>query len=267
MAAWIFIQTPFGQNWIARQVTNKLSKNLHTKVSVKHVDFSLFNRMRLEGLMIEDRQGDTILYAGDAKVRITDWFFFKKNVTLKYIGLENALVKFQRTDSVWQQQFLFDYLGGSNTSNKNSAKGGMQLNLKKVELKNITFLKKDAWLGNDMTIRMGSMSLNAKEINLANKKADISELLVDQPFVMIYNYNKSKPPSTESKTLSPKIIDTLLQWNRGGWWVHLDKLKLTNGVFKNEKQSSQPPLAHFDGRHIEFNNINTELTNVIWNKD
>jgi hypothetical protein len=37
-------------------------------------------------------------------------------------------------------------LGGSNTSNKNSAKGGMQLNLKKVELKNITFLKKDAWL-------------------------------------------------------------------------------------------------------------------------
>ncbi|HRF24237.1 MAG TPA: hypothetical protein PLR98_08740, partial [Chitinophagaceae bacterium] len=90
MAAWIFIQTPFGQNWIARQVTNKLSKNLHTKVSVKHVDFSLFNRMRLEGLMIEDRQGDTILYAGDAKVRITDWFFFKKNVTLKYIGLENA---------------------------------------------------------------------------------------------------------------------------------------------------------------------------------
>jgi hypothetical protein len=39
-----------------------------------------------------------------------------------------------------------------------------------------------------MTIRMGSLSLNAKEINLANKKADISELLVDQPFVMIYNY-------------------------------------------------------------------------------
>lgn len=267
MAAWIFIQTPFGQNWIARQVTNKLSKNLHTKVSVKHVDFSLFNRMRLEGLMIEDRQGDTILYAGDAKVRITDWFFFKKNVTLKYIGLENALIKFQRTDSVWRQQFLFDFLGGSNTSNKNSAKGGMQLNLKKVELKNITFLKKDAWLGNDMTIRMGSLSLDANEINLANKKADISELLVDQPFVMIYNYKKSKPPSTETITLSPKIIDTLLQWNRGGWWVHLDKLKLTNGVFKNEKQSSQPPLAHFDGRHIEFNNINTELTNVIWNKD
>ncbi len=186
MAAWIFIQTPFGQNWIARQVTNKLSKNLHTKVSVKHVDFSLFNRMHLEGLMIEDRQGDTILYAGDAKVRITDWFFFKKNVTLKYIGLENALIKFQRTDSVWRQQFLFDFLGGSNTSNKNSAKGGMQLNLKKVELKNITFLKKDAWLGNDMTIRMGSLSLDANEINLANKKADISELLVDQPFVMIY---------------------------------------------------------------------------------
>ena len=65
--------------------------------------------MHLECLMVEDRKGDTLLYAGDLKVRITDFFFFKKNVELKYIGLDNALVKFQRTDSVWNQQFLFHY--------------------------------------------------------------------------------------------------------------------------------------------------------------
>ena len=65
--------------------------------------------MHLQGLLIEDRQGDTLLYAGDVKVRITDWFFFKKEAELKYIGLENAIVKFQRTDSLWRQQFIFDY--------------------------------------------------------------------------------------------------------------------------------------------------------------
>lgn len=71
---YIFIQSPWGQNWIVRQVTSRLSKDLQTKISIKRVDFSLFDKMHLEGLLLEDRAGDTLLYAGDMKVRITDWF-------------------------------------------------------------------------------------------------------------------------------------------------------------------------------------------------
>ncbi|MEO5564787.1 MAG: hypothetical protein ABIR18_15175, partial [Chitinophagaceae bacterium] len=78
MAAWIFIQTPFGQNYIVKKVTARLSKDLNTKIDIKHVDFGLFNRMHLEGLLVEDHAHDTLLYAYDAKLRITDWFFFKK---------------------------------------------------------------------------------------------------------------------------------------------------------------------------------------------
>jgi hypothetical protein len=267
VAAWIFIQTPFGQNWIARQVAKRLSNDLHTNVSIKHVDFSLFNRMHLEGLMIEDQKGDTLLYAGDAKVRITDWFFFKKNVALKYVGLSDAVVKFQRIDSVWSQQFLFDYFGGSSSSSGPKKKGGMKLNLEKVELNNVSFLKKDAWLGHDMTVQVGSLNMDADEINLAGKKADISLLSIDRPFVLLANYSKQKPPSADTVTITPAIVDSLLQWNRGGWQVHLNKLKITNGVFKNEKQSDKPILASFDGRHIDFSSINTELTDVNWNKD
>lgn len=223
--------------------------------------------MHLEGLMIEDRRGDTLLYAGDAKLRITDWFFFKKNVELKYIGLSDAVVKFQRSDSVWSQQFLFDYFGGSPSSSSNKKDGGMKLNLKKLELKNVSFLKKDAWLGKDMNIHVASLNMDADEINLAAKKAAISLVSIDQPFVLLSNYSKLKPPSHDTLAVNAAAIDSLLNWNRGGWQVHLDKLIISNGIFKNEKQSDKPMLASFDGRHIEFGSINTELTDVNWNKD
>ena len=65
--------------------------------------------MHLKGVLVEDRDHDTLLYAGELRVRITDWFFLKDEAELKYVGLENAVVKFQRTDSVWRQQFVFDY--------------------------------------------------------------------------------------------------------------------------------------------------------------
>ncbi|MEI9946402.1 MAG: hypothetical protein WDN26_19550 [Chitinophagaceae bacterium] len=83
LAAWIFIQTPFGQNWIVKKVTSRLSKDLHTTVEIRHVDFSLFNNMHLQGLIVEDHDRDTLVYAGEATVRITDWFFFKKSIELK----------------------------------------------------------------------------------------------------------------------------------------------------------------------------------------
>ena len=74
---WGTINLTSVQNYITKKVTATLSDNLHTKVSIQHVDFSLFNKMLMEGVLVEDRKKDTLLYAGTAKVNITDWFFFK----------------------------------------------------------------------------------------------------------------------------------------------------------------------------------------------
>ena len=264
IAVWVFIHTPFGQNWIVGRVTKKLSKELNTKISIKQVDFSLFNSMHLQGLLIEDRKRDTLLYAGDAKVRITDWFFFKDEVELKYIGLENGIINFTRTDSVWNNQFLFDYF--SSPSSAKSDKGGIDLNLKKLELKNIRFIKSDKWLGQDLTLRVSSLNLDAKDIDFKKKNIDISLLEISDPFISIYDYKRLKPASTVKKIIKP-VNDSLSKWNADGWVMQLDKLVLKNGTLNNEKQIETPLLAGFDGRHILFSEIDGTLTNVKWNKD
>jgi hypothetical protein len=81
------------------KATTILSRNLKTKVSLKHVNLSFFNKLSLEGLLVEDKKQDTLVYAGTASVNITDWFFFKDNATLKFIGLTDAIVNINRTDS------------------------------------------------------------------------------------------------------------------------------------------------------------------------
>ena len=106
---WGVIQTPWGQNWLASQVTSRLSHDLQTKISIQHVDFSFFNKMNLQGVIIEDRNHDTLMSADKLQVRVTDWFILKDHAELKYVALENAIVKFQRTDSTWNYQFLQDY--------------------------------------------------------------------------------------------------------------------------------------------------------------
>ena len=109
---WLAVQTSPVQNWIARRVTNTLSENLNTTVRISHVDFSFFNKMHLEGTLILDHQKDTLLYAGDLEVNITDWFFLKDNISLNYIGLKDATIHVNRTDSIWNYAFIIDYFSG-----------------------------------------------------------------------------------------------------------------------------------------------------------
>ncbi|MCY7311832.1 MAG: translocation/assembly module TamB [Chitinophagaceae bacterium] len=262
---YIFIQTPWGQNWIARQVTKRLSRDLQTKVTIKHVDFSLLNNMHLHDVLIEDRKGDTLLYAGDVKVRITDWFIFKKEAELKYIGLENAIIKFQRTDSVWQHQFILDYFSSPSTGKKKK-KAGILFNLKKVEMTNVSFLKKDGWLGQDMFMRVGGMKLDADSLSLAGNTYDITSLVLKDPVVALHSYSKLKPVSDIISAVvvadHADEIRKAISWNSSQMSFKIGNLKIINGTFKSDKQLNREPLPYFDGQNILFTEINGELSNA-----
>lgn len=266
VAAWIFIQTPFGQNWLVKQVTVRLSKDLNTRIHIKHVDFSLFNKMHIEGLLVEDHNRDTLLYAGDARVRITDWFFFKDKVELKYIGLKDAVVHMQRTDSVWNYQFLVDYFSTPASSGKK--KSGTSLDIKTLELENISFVKKDAWVGQNMSVRFASLNLDANKIDISEKRVDLNSLVIGGPQVRMYGYPGRKPVSSavDSTGSVTAGVDSLLKWNAAGWVVRADKLEIRDGLFADDKYGA-PAVPWFDGRHIEFGKINSSFTNVIWQKD
>lgn len=267
IAAWIFIETPYGQKWITTQVTERLSKDLNTRIGIKNIHFSLFDRLNIQGLLLQDRQQDTLIYAGQANVRITDWFFFKKNIELKYIGLEDATINLIRSDSVWNYQFLVDYF--SSPSSTTEKKGGTQLNLKKVELKNIIVRQEDEWRGENLVLGLSSLDMDAKEINFSSKTVNLNSLVIDAPYVSLLNYDGNRPAlSVPVKTIaSPDSLMNRLKWNSAGWIVKAKKVKLNNGVFKHDKLSAAPILASFDDRHIKFANINGDFTNLLWEKD
>ncbi len=212
--------------------------------------------MHLEGVLIEDQKGDTLLYAGDMKVRITDWFIFKNEAELKYVGLENAIIKFQRTDSVWSQQFLFDYFSSPSTG-KPKKKAGLQLNLKKVEFKNVSFIKKDGWFGEDMSVQLKELNLDADSLSLSGSHYEINSLVLREPIIAISSYAGRKPKSTIAVD---EEESTPVRWNQAQTILKVGSLKIINGTFKTDKGNS-PALAQFDGKHVLFTEINGDFNN------
>ncbi|HEY0892919.1 MAG TPA: hypothetical protein VGE32_07655, partial [Cellvibrio sp.] len=242
---WAFLQTDWGQNWLARQVTGRLSKDLQTKISIDHVSIGFFNRMELEGVYVEDQKKDTLLYAGAVKVRITDWFFFKDKAVLEYIGLENAVINFNRTDSVWNYGFLANYFASTDTATVKK-EAGIQFNLKTVDLDRVRFVQKDAWKGSDMIVSIGSLDLDARNISVSEKEVLINSVAITDPYFSTLNYKGKYSDTTSSAN---------------DWRIVVNNITLNNGRFRMDNDDYVPDVTHFDGGHMDFRAITGTATN------
>lgn len=264
---WVTLQVAFIQNWIVSSVSAKLSDNLKAKVSIQHIDYSFFDKLNLQGVLVEDRQRDTLLYAGSAKVNITDWFFLKSKATIKYLSLTNTVVNMQRTDSVWNYQFLIDYF--SSPKKTTTKKGGIEVDLKILELENIYFNKIDKWEGNTMHVSFKKLDLNTDNINFSKKQILLNTLNLDQPEFSQYAYigNRKKLHLPKDTTL-PEAKTTAYRWNNAGWVLNVQNVHITNGIFNNETETARAPYTdQFDGAYLRFTNITGDFKNVHFEKD
>ena len=271
LALWILLQTPFFQNWLVHIVTKRLSKNLNTRVDVDRVSFSFFNKLNMEGVMVEDQRHDTLLTAGLLQVNITDWFFFKDSADLKYVKLADVTARLHRDSTpVWNYQFLIDYFSGNNGQKKKSSGNGIALNLKVVDLENIRFLQLDEWKGKSMIAGVGKLHLEANKIDFNEQLFDIETLVMDKP-----EYREFKRSGRWGAADSARYyhrIDSMdaanrgkpnEPWNPDGMVLRIKQLRLNDGVveiFKRHTETSKEGL--FDATDILINSLTGNMNNL-----
>lgn len=260
LVLWILLQTPFFQNFITDQITKKLGKELNTTISVGHVNFELFDRMRLDNTLILDQNGDTLLYADAVRINITNWFFLKRAIELKYIGLDNAEVVLERNSSAWNYQFLLDYFSSPPKDKKNRA---ASLNLKILNLRDVSLHIKDQWSGNDRFFSVKELRMEAERFDPENKSLNINLLRIDQPVFDQSEYaglDISKADNNSLEQLTDTTSDHLLFDN---WEIYTKKIQISDGeVTIRNQRSGKDSTGVFNSNHIGLRNITADIRNI-----
>ncbi len=242
--------------------TDKISAELGTEVSIKNISLSLFNKLNMEALLIRDKQKDTILYAGQLRVRITDWFFLKEKAELKYIGLEDAVIKLQRKDSVWNYQYIVNYFDSPSPSKKK--KSAFELSLKKIDLKNIRFIQNDLWTGDITKVQVAGLSIDAEKIDFNKKMFSLSSVNLNKPIIVLQSLDPLRP---YKKQVTKKIVrDTGLYFNAAEIDIKLAQLQIINGSLFIEGNLDKADPG-FDGSHIELNKLTGTINKLKFQKD
>ncbi len=259
-AIWFTVQIPGVQTVLVGKVASKLSKELHTKININHVDFHFFDKLDLKGLYVEDLHKDTLLYAGSATIKVTDWFFLKDKITLSYVGLEDAQVNLHRsTDTIWNHQFLIDYF--SSPKKEKDTTAGIELKVEEVLLKNISFRQIDKWKGKDQIGSLKTLTLIADTFDLNKGIISISKLHIDEPLFSISDYTGERD---RLGWVSPPYVKKTAQKHKGDLVLSVKDLHISNGTFINDAETigREPHPDVFDGSHLRFAAINADMKNL-----
>lgn len=248
------------QNFLAKKAANVLSKKLKTDVKVAHVRIDFLNHLALEGVYIGDKSNDTILYAGEAQVRISDWFIFKDKPVLQYLALKNAYVHLYRTvqSKEWNYDFLADAFSTDGDKNKDtSASKPFEFDLAKIELYNVRFHMDDSWGGQDQDYDIGTLLIDSKGLDFKNKLLEVNKISIADCNVTIKDY-----PVSPLRPRRPHTIDTFdfTPFNSGNWSVNTKTLALENCEFHLIMDNKPSTPGEFDYNHIDATQINAYVT-------
>ena len=257
MVAFALINVTAVQNFLAHEATYILSSKLKTKVKVEHVSFDLLNHISLKGVYIEDQNKDTLLYAGSLQIRMTDWFLNSGKPILHYIALEKTFVHLYRTPTSdkWNYTFIEDAFASNKKDNSSKP---VEFNLEKIALNDVRFYMDDNWVGWNMRYGVGSLELDAKNLDIKKKILDVSEIVISRANVDLRAYHGGRPQSL--KIIDTPEVHTCTPFNLDKWVFKVKSLNLKDCIFSLNFNDKIPVADEFDPEHLHITGINMIAT-------
>ena len=70
---YLFIRSPWGQNIIVDKATNYVSSKTNTTVEIDKAFITFDGNLKVEGLFLNDKKGDTLIYSKSLEANLPLW--------------------------------------------------------------------------------------------------------------------------------------------------------------------------------------------------
>lgn len=262
----LLLRLPAVQQYVAERAATWLSGKLGTPVAVKGFSLSFLDKLSLDGVYIEDQNKDTLLYSGHLEIKITDWFIFKEEKQLHFLGLKDAYIYLNRpkNDPTWNYQFIADAFG-SDKRPESSGGNDPGFSIRSVELENVHFTSKDKWIGEDNTAHIGQLRINVGLMDLSKKQIIVEEISAKNASYGLTDYTGGRPDSLKRKRSME--IDTT-PFNPDNWRIAVKQLHIEDGHFSlNNSDKPEGRYGLYDEWKMDIDPIQLSASNISIIKD
>ena len=177
IAAFIYINTGSGKNFIKNKLQSYLQRKLKTKIVIGSLDYSLPKWIELKNIYLEDEKKDTLLFGEQVAVDIDMLKLISANIYIRKVSFKNIFANISRleNDSVFNYQFVMNAFSGAKKTTAASADtAALNITLKKLLLNNIRLKFTDKYSGNEFTTGIKSLEANLSKFQPDRMQFDLN---------------------------------------------------------------------------------------------
>ncbi len=239
-AVILFLHTPWGKSIVKNEVRKYLVNQLKTPVEIGKIDYQLPSWIRVENLLILDKEKDTLLYGGNILVRMEMLKLLNSTVDINAIQLDSIFINISREsqDPHFNYQFIIDAFAdtSSNTDTKPdtaSSSSPLKLIVDQIALNTIRFKFQDKKEKQYYSLQLGRFYCAPGKLNLETNAFHVNEIVTTDCNIGMLDSSKTvinpSGPNENSPYEPPSVF------------VALGKLGI-----KNFQLVYQKPLDKFD---------------------
>ncbi|WP_282018790.1 translocation/assembly module TamB domain-containing protein [Salegentibacter mishustinae] len=210
----LFIRSPWGQDIIKNQVVKNISSKTNTEISLDKLFITFSGNIQLDGLYLEDKNGDTLVYSRSLEADIPIWPIIKGNaISVDNLDWEGLKANIVRKDSIdgFNYEFLMEAFATDSTqttqqSTQQDTTATQEINIGNINFKDFNITFKDDVMGIDTQISLGELILEFEKTDLEKMdfRAENASLSNTQ---LTYLQNKPFPtPENEEPAPMPYLV-------------------------------------------------------------
>ncbi len=267
----LLLQSPALQQWLGQRAIRSISKTLESRVELKQVRLAWLDELRIDSLFIEDKYGDTLLYAGHvwADFNLNPFVLLSRGLEIEEINISHSQFKIRR--DIGDTQSNLAHALQRLFPPKDSQGKPLALNLKKLGLEEVSFSQQDSVKGKLIQLHIPSLLARLRQVDLAGQQFDINHLEIREPLFQLTNFAQHP---LDSILLNSEVIaaDTAAELADSiSLRINATHVEVIDGRFllNNYRKA---PLAVSDMNAIDFGrldvaNINLEVVDIQLAKD
>lgn len=175
----LLIRVPAIQLRLTQKAVSFLEKKIGTKVSLESIRIGFPKNIVLKGIYLEDRQGDTLLYAGKLSIDTDLWALTRNEIQLNDVSLEHTIAYIHRAenDSAFNFTYILDaFAGNAEAIPDTTEQKPWVFSLETVTLQNIRLQFHDLLEGNLVNLSLGDFYLTMDEFDLDHNTFGVNKI-------------------------------------------------------------------------------------------
>jgi len=260
---FVLLQLTPVQNVLIDYATDKINKSIDGKVSIEHIDLSLQKGLKLEGFMLNEMSGDTILRANSLNVSLTRSLYslFDNSISINKIDIESPTIRIYKYKGQKRNNLdvVLDKL--FNSGDETSEGDPLQIDIKEIELSSLFLNLVDENTNQEQSIQLDNGRIKINQF-LQDNTLDIAELILERPIIRLKKWDETVVVETEGENIE-KVQDEI-QNDSTGLTIRLEHFEIRKGIFSiNDYNEAPSSDDYIDFNHFEFSDIDMDVTDFV----